>query len=278
MSSSAHSLLPMPLSPRISTPRPSRSTSTPWTVARSARWNSRRAVSLAIAVPVDVGVDQQRHARGVWQASSSSGTGRSPAVSRMQGMSCARMAAAIAAALCGVAALEKPDFAFAEHQHAAGADVFREPRQREPGLLHVRAAHKALQTLAPGHDLDHQLAGVAIGFEERADGHSRRGGHGRRLTVPVPRARRRRRRRRINTLRPSVSTLRNSRNGSPLAASSMAAFSTDIGLNCARETRTTRGPLAAPVPRTARVRAAAATGSRRRLRSSHFPFSFAAWC
>ncbi len=62
--------------------------------------------------------------------------------------------------------------------------------------------------------------------------------------------------RRISTLRPSVSALRNSRNGSPLAASSMAALSTDIGLNCVRVTRTTRGPLAA--------RGAGTCGPRRR--------------
>ena len=52
-----------------------------------------------------------------------------------------------------------------------------------------------------------------------------------------------------------------------------AAFSTDIGLNCARVTRTTRGPFARRrVP--ARRRRRRGPASRRRLRSSHLPFTF----
>ena len=54
--SSAHSLLPMPLSPTISTPRPRMSISTPWMISRCARRSSSTAVSLPIAAAVGTGV------------------------------------------------------------------------------------------------------------------------------------------------------------------------------------------------------------------------------
>ena len=54
--SSAHSLLPMPLSPTISTPRPSMSISTAWIIVRSASESSSIDVSFAMAVGVATGV------------------------------------------------------------------------------------------------------------------------------------------------------------------------------------------------------------------------------
>src|SRR5262245_3640575 len=66
------------------------------------------------------------------------------------------------ATFVGIARLEKADLALAKYQHAAGADVFGKPCEREPGLLHVGAAHETRETLAPGHDFDHQIAGVDV--------------------------------------------------------------------------------------------------------------------
>ncbi len=52
MRSSAHSLLPMPLSPAMSTPSPRTSISTAWIIVRSASESSSSDDSFAIAVGV----------------------------------------------------------------------------------------------------------------------------------------------------------------------------------------------------------------------------------
>ncbi len=84
--SSAHSLLPMPLSPEISTPRPSTSISTAWRMMRSASESSSIDASFAIAVGVDVAVLSSGTRARSASITSSTG-GENPPVISTQGKS-----------------------------------------------------------------------------------------------------------------------------------------------------------------------------------------------
>src|SRR5262245_18020455 len=84
--SSAHSLLPMPLSPAMSTPRPSTSISTACRMVRSASESSRIDDSFAIAVGVATAVlSSGSRARSASRTSSTGGA--KPPVMRTQGKS-----------------------------------------------------------------------------------------------------------------------------------------------------------------------------------------------
>ena len=94
--SSAHSLLPIPLSPAISTPRPRMSMSTACTTVRSASTSSRKLVSLAMAIGVATGVRRSGTPARSASATTSGGSA-CPSVTSTQGIRRAMTRARLAA-------------------------------------------------------------------------------------------------------------------------------------------------------------------------------------
>ena len=134
--SRAHSLLPIPLSPTTSTPRPRMSIRTPWTVVRGARKLSSTAPSRDIVSGVAPGV------RSSGTAGTIGGFGeldrrREPLRDEDRGN-----IVGVETVEGGVAALagkrfQVPDFTLTEDQHPAAADRRIEARQCQAGLLRV---------------------------------------------------------------------------------------------------------------------------------------------
>ena len=141
-SSSAHSLLPMPLSPTISTPRPSRSMSTPWTSMRSA--SSPRAARSACAIAVPVGVDVPSSGTPARShASTSSASGREPGRDEdRREVWCAEQACGSSRRSLGARLSRNRISLSPKHQDAARPEVLVEAGQREAGLLEMRAGDR----------------------------------------------------------------------------------------------------------------------------------------
>ena len=135
--SSAHSLLPMPLSPRISTPRPEQ--------IHQRAVDGRPLGEMVLEPRGDLrdggarrrGRQQQRHPRRV--AGGHQFGGRPQACRGQDARDVVlEQPGASARALVGRAALEEPHFAFAEYQHAARRGCIRESRPG-PGRSSGRA-------------------------------------------------------------------------------------------------------------------------------------------
>ena len=137
--SSAHSLLPMPLSPAISTPRPRTSISTACSIVRSASESSSIDDSLAIAVGVDDRRSCSSGSRARADSARSSAGGAKPPVIRTHGKSTVSERRSDVDARGGVEAFEIADLALAEDQDASRPEVLVEAGEREAGLLDVRA-------------------------------------------------------------------------------------------------------------------------------------------
>ena len=167
--SSAHSLLPMPLSPAISTPRPRTSISTAWRIVRSASESSRIDVSLAMAVGVDDGRPQQRQ-RARSASTTSSAGGVKPPVMRTHGKSSVSARRIASTRPAAVEALEIADLALAEDQHAARLEVLVKAGEREAGLLDVRAGDEAVEAVRARQQLERQAERLGPAAEQRADG------------------------------------------------------------------------------------------------------------
>ena len=243
--SSAHSLLPMPLSPRISTPRPSRSTSVPWTVVRSARWNSSRAVIFAMAVPVDVGVTSSgtpaASAGGDQLGHRTQARGRQDAgdvvLEEPGGQAC------VAGRACGFRGI-----GLRSRQTPArgpGGCIRGSPpaRGRSSGRAGCEPGGPAP---APGQDLHAQVRRLRPRLEQDADGDLEGQRHGT-SGLPVSGSDSSRPnsppRRRSSTLRRvGLGVAEDEERLARWPTARCAAFSTVIGLSCARVTRTTRGP------------------------------------
>ena len=66
--------------------------------------------------------------------------------------------------------LEIADFALAEHEHAAAAQVGVEARQRQPGFLRVRNGDVAVEPVAAGEQLEIERAGIGQIAQQGGDG------------------------------------------------------------------------------------------------------------
>ena len=171
--SSAHSLLPMPLSPMTSTPRPRMSIRTPWMMPRAARYVSRTADSRDIAS----GVAARVRSSGTCARSASigsSGGGAKPSVMRRHGRSWLRTRRSTAVRAAAVERLEIANLALAEHEDAAAAQVGVESRQGEAGLLRVRNRDVAAEAVGARQQLEIERAGVGEVAQHGGDGHAGR--------------------------------------------------------------------------------------------------------
>ena len=144
--SSAHSLLPMPLSPAISTPRPRMSISTACIIVRSASESSSIDDSLAIAVGVATAVFSSG-SRARSASTSSSGRRREAAGDEHAGKIERQRQAQRVDARRRLEALEIADLALAEDQDASRLQVFVEAGEREAGLLDVGAGDDAVEAV-----------------------------------------------------------------------------------------------------------------------------------
>ena len=68
-----------------------------------------------------------------------------------------------------VQALEEPDLALAEDQHAARLEVFVEAGQREAGLLHVRTGDQAVEAVGAGQQLEREAERLRAAPQEGTD-------------------------------------------------------------------------------------------------------------
>ena len=159
MSSSAHSLLPMPLSPTISTPSPSTSTSTPWRDVRGASRSSSSAPSLAKATGVD-SVVRSSGTRAVSAAAISPSGGSRCLVTTTQALPRLKTFAIVACRVVGVQARgEEAHLALAEDEHALGLQRGVEAGQRQPRLLRIGIADRPVEAGPSGQDLELDTGG-----------------------------------------------------------------------------------------------------------------------
>ena len=186
MRSSAHSLLPMPLSPTMSTPRPRMSSSTPCSSSRATKLSSSMADDLGHG-------DGRRHCRAQHRQTAPLGL-EDHLAERFQPASdedarhlvvLAHLAHRIGA-VRGVEAFQVADLAVAEDEDAPFAQILVKPRERKAGFLDVGTQDAAIEAAAAGKKLEIQPQRFGTALKKLADRHASCCAH-RRLAGP-PRA------------------------------------------------------------------------------------------
>ncbi len=179
--SSAHSLLPMPLSPTISTPSPRMSISTPCTTPRAAevRVEGGREARHRFRASRPR-VREQRHA-GPIRLREGLRRRHEPAGDEQAREPVAEHALQDGRAVVRRQRFEIPHFALAEHEHAAAAQVRVESRQGQPGLLRVGNGDAPFEAGRAGEQLEIEGARIGEIPQDRGDGDTPRlGGFGHR--------------------------------------------------------------------------------------------------